>query len=55
METIGSPETSVTNYQSTPRNIPGGRRPRVGSFSLQSEPLYSKLGTNVISEMNSVV
>ena len=55
MGTTGSSETSVTNYQSTPRNIPGGRSPRVGSFSLQSELLYNKLGTCVISEMNSVV
>jgi len=28
MELVGCPETSVTNYQSTPRNIPEGRRSR---------------------------
>jgi hypothetical protein len=29
MEPIGSPETSVANYESTLRNIPEERRPRI--------------------------
>jgi len=44
MGSIGCPETSVTNYQSTLRNISEGRRPNVNrGGNLKSRKLWGKL------------
>ena len=38
MGPMGCSETSVSNYQSAPRNIPGERRPRACGFKINARP-----------------
>ena len=53
MGPIGCPETSVTNYHHTPRNIPEERRSRMCDVSTENE--YSYLVHETISPFIDII